>query len=307
MGDTQGEKTRHQIDLEIESALDEARNTSAADRAREARAERERIAALRARAKSRKRLRILALLVVLVCVCLYAYRDYRGRASRNNWDHTLEIAIVLVDDGTVDRVAVEMLKNRTQALADRLTLEAHRYAPDVPTPFHFTVKGPVLGAKAPPPPAARGFFSNMQYTWDLSKYTGAIDALATMDPDVYDSRIYVSLRNGNRGNAIEGASQPNGRVGTVDVELDRTMIDTALFVVAHELFHTLGATDKYDDKGHCLIPDGLAEPDRSPLYPQAFAELMARNRAVGLGEENIPVSLDELAVGLKTAQEIRWR
>lgn len=307
MGDGKDERSRRQIDLEIEAALDTARSTSAADRARDARAERQVIEAARARVKTRKRLRIFALLVVLACVALYAIRDYRSRIARNNWDHTLEIAIVLVDDGTVDRVAVEMLRQRSQALADRLTLEAHRYAPDIPAPFHFTVKGPVLGAKAPPPPPSPSFFSNMQYAWSLSRYTGAIDTLATLDADAYDSRIYVSLRNGNRGNAVEGASQANGRVGTVDVELDRGMVDTALFVIAHELFHTLGATDKYDDKGHCVVPDGLAEPDRAPLYPQAFAELMARNRAVGLGEESVPVSLDELAVGLTTAREIRWR
>lgn len=307
MSDVPGEKSRHQIDLEIETALDEARSISAADRAREARAERARVAAERTRVRTRQRLRVLALVVVLACVVLYAVRDYRSRRARTDWDHTLEIAVVLVDDGTVDRVAVEMLKNRTQALADRLTRESHRYAPDIPPPFHFTIKGPVLGAKAPPPPINPGFFANMQHTWDLSRYTSAIDTLATMDPDVYDSRIYVSLRNGNRGNSVEGASQPNGRVGTVDVELDRSMIDTTLFVIAHELFHTLGATDKYDEKGHCRIPEGLAEPDRMPLYPQAFAELMARNRAVGLGEETIPTSIDELAVGLKTAQEIRWR
>ena len=301
------EPNRRQIDLEIEAALDTARSTSAADRARDARAERQVIEAARARVKNRKRLRVVALLVVLACVSLYAISDYRSRIARNNWDHTLEIAIVLVDDGTVDRVAVEMLRQRSQGLADRLTLEAHRYAPDIPAPFHFTVKGPVLGAKAPPPPLAPGFFSNMQYAWNLRRYTGAIDALAVVDADVYDSRIYVSLRNGSRGNSVEGASQANGRVGTVDVELDRGMVDTTLFVIAHELFHTLGATDKYDDKGHCLVPDGLAEPDRAPLYPQAFAELMARNRAIGLGEESVPASLDELAVGLKTAQEVRWR
>lgn len=300
-------KSRRQIDAEIELALDTARATSAADRAREARAERQVVEAQRARARSRRRLRILALVVVLACVGLYAYRDYHSRMARNDWDHTLEVAIVLVDDGTVDRVAVEMLKNRTQALSDRLTLEAHRYAPDIPTPFHFTVKGPVQGGKAPPSPASTGFFANAQHTWDLRQYTSAIDTLATLDPEVYDSRIYVSMRNGNHGGTVEGASQPNGRVGTVNVELDRTMIDSVLFVIAHELFHTLGASDKYDDKGHCRVPEGLAEPDRAPLYPQAFAELMARNRAVGLGEEVMPASLDELAVGLTTAKEIRWR
>ena len=46
-------------------------------------------------------------------------------------------------------------------------------------------------------------------------------------------------------------------------------------VIAHELLHTLGATDKYDLRtNQPAHPDGFAEPDREPLYPQSFAELM---------------------------------
>ena len=47
------------------------------------------------------------------------------------------------------------------------------------------------------------------------------------------------------------------------------MADFALFVAAHELFHTLGATDKYDASGAALVPSGLAEPDLNPLVPAA--------------------------------------
>jgi hypothetical protein len=84
------------------------------------------------------------------------------------------------------------------------------------------------------------------------------------------------------------------------------MVDFTLFVVAHELFHTLGATDKYDASGRTLVPKGLAEPDRLPRYPQIFVEVMARNRPVSSDEEKVPESLDELAVGPTTAKEIGW-
>ena len=44
-------------------------------------------------------------------------------------------------------------------------------------------------------------------------------------------------------------------------------------IVAHELCHPLGATDKYD--GVSVWPQGYVEPDREPRYPQRKAEIMA--------------------------------
>jgi hypothetical protein len=79
-----------------------------------------------------------------------------------------------------------------------------------------------------------------------------------------------------------------------------------LFVAAHELFHTLGASDKYDSEGRTLFPEGLPEPDRVPLFPQPAAEIMARNRVVSAAEEVAPGDLRELRVGLSTAREIGW-
>jgi hypothetical protein len=47
-------------------------------------------------------------------------------------------------------------------------------------------------------------------------------------------------------------------------------------VIAHELLHTLGATDKYDPIGNQpLYPDGYANPQASPRLPQRRAEIMA--------------------------------
>jgi hypothetical protein len=84
------------------------------------------------------------------------------------------------------------------------------------------------------------------------------------------------------------------------------MADFTLFVVAHELLHTLGATDKYEARGRARVPDGLAEPSRSPLYPQRFAEVIARSRPLAPDREVVPETLDALAVGDRTAAEIGW-
>jgi hypothetical protein len=73
------------------------------------------------------------------------------------------------------------------------------------------------------------------------------------------------------------------------------------------LLHTLGATDKYDLRtNQPTQPDGFAEPDRQPLYPQEFAELMGGRISVSSTEATTPESLEQVMVGAKTASEIGW-
>jgi hypothetical protein len=78
-------------------------------------------------------------------------------------------------------------------------------------------------------------------------------------------------------------------------------------VIAHEILHTLGATDKYDLATLApLYPAGYAEPDREPLHPQSFAEIMAGRYATDEDTFEMPEALDSVLVGDQTAYEIRW-
>jgi hypothetical protein len=95
-------------------------------------------------------------------------------------------------------------------------------------------------------------------------------------------------------------------VGVAQADVDDGMLDFALFVAAHELFHTLGAADKYDAAGRAVFPDGFAEPEREPRYPQRGAELMARNLPLSPTSERPPESLEELWIGAATAREVGW-
>jgi hypothetical protein len=77
--------------------------------------------------------------------------------------------------------------------------------------------------------------------------------------------------------------------------------------MAHELLHALGATDKYDlQDDQPIAPDGFAEPERQPLYPQSFAELMGGRIPVSRTEATTPESLQQVLIGAKTASEIGW-
>ena len=255
-------------------------------------------------------IRVGVLLAILAGVLLWAWRDVRQRRARNDWDHTLVVAIVLVRLERVDDAAVAALRAQLPALEDRLSAELTRYRAGAPHPFRFELIAPVDGRAPPPAPSSDGPIDLVQYSLALSGYVKEIDALAGLDPDVYDARIYLVLRRPRRElrTLAEGRSEQGGRIGVVEVEID-SEADGAhlpLVVVAHELMHTLGATDKYDAAGRTAIPLGLAEPDLVPRFPQRFAEIMARNRPVSATEERVPDGFAQIAVGAETAREIGW-
>lgn len=77
-------------------------------------------------------------------------------------------------------------------------------------------------------------------------------------------------------------------------------------VIAHELLHTLGATDKYDAHGQPIYPQGFAEPYLEPRYPQARAEIMAGRIPISPTRSEIPRDLKSVEIGYATASEIGW-
>jgi hypothetical protein len=249
--------------------------------------------------------RVALLLAVLVVVLVYAAHDVYSRRARNAWRRTLDVAFVVVAEPGVEADAVDDLRRRVPDLADRLAVELARYRPGAPRPFAFTTYGPTPLAAALPVPGD-DLAGALRYAWDLHRFTRDIDGRAGIPSRGFDARLYLVLAPPSERAVVEGMSEEGGRVGIARAELDRGSVDIALFVAAHELFHTLGASDHYGPDGRVLVPDGLAEPDRDPTYPQAFAEIMARNRPLSPTNEARPESLAELAVGPSTAREIGW-
>ncbi|HEY6722669.1 MAG TPA: hypothetical protein VI197_01520 [Polyangiaceae bacterium] len=249
--------------------------------------------------------RLSLLLTVLVLIGLWGYGDVQSRNSRTHWDRTLSVAVVLVTTAPVDPAAIQKLEVRLADLEELLAREFSRYR-EGPRPFRLVLHG-TAQASSPPelPESAWQLPRHLLRQWS---YLSAIDDQIGLESERYDSRVYVVARPPatNSVQFVEGYSQQGGRVGIVEVELNVEMVDLVLSVTAHELLHTLGAEDKYDAEGHTLIPEGLAEPDRSPPLPQRYVEVMARNRPVSETRERILERLEELRVGPLTASEIGW-
>jgi hypothetical protein len=97
-------------------------------------------------------------------------------------------------------------------------------------------------------------------------------------------------------------------VGIVNAFASRRDKGTNNVIIAHEFLHTLGATDKYDPtNGDPYFPDGYGEPNRSPRYPQRYAEIMGGRIAVAKFDAQVPRNLSFAVIGEQTAAEIQLR
>ncbi|HEY3666398.1 MAG TPA: hypothetical protein VGL19_10375 [Polyangiaceae bacterium] len=260
------------------------------------------------RARGRSRLRLTVLLGLLAITVLGALYDIHSRRARTEWQRPIEVAVDLVELGSVDPGALRSLLARFPALETRLAQEYHRYGGQLARPVKFTLFGPVAVDRAPPPDPDGALSSLAQHAYEQWRWTRAVDQGSALKTGDFDSRIYLVVRapRDTARNWVEGSSEAGGRIGVARIDLDSSVVDLALFVVTHELFHTLGASDKYDASGRALIPDGLVEPQRVPLFPQRYAEVMTRNLVLAPGVERPPDSIAELGVGLGTAGEIGW-
>ena len=125
------------------------------------------------------------------------------------------------------------------------------------------------------------------------------------DPDVH---IYMVFHDPADNQVLaHSLGLQKGLIGVVNAFASRRMAGSNNVVLAHELLHTLGATDKYDPATNMpLHPDGYAEPQRQPLHPQDNAEIMGGRIPRSQDEAVTPISLKSVVVGPLTAAEIRW-
>jgi hypothetical protein len=126
-----------------------------------------------------------------------------------------------------------------------------------------------------------------------------------LDPDIQVFMRYQSLEGSPVLDRSVGLKK--GRYTIVNAFASPRAAPRNRVVIAHELLHVIGASDKYDlATGQPLVPDGLANPRAQPLYPQRKAEIMGGAVALSPTEARMPSSLAASLVGPATAAEIGW-
>ena len=252
-----------------------------------------------------RRIRIAVLLFVLLIVALNTWTDSLFSTS---WDAPMTVALfpINADASETSRAYIDKLDaEQFEQLEQFFHEEAERYGVPVDRPVRFTL-APPLNTLPPMRPETRSKMATMQ--WSLQLRWWAWRHVPKAPGPTPRIRLFLLFYDPAKHSSLDHSTAlKKGLIGVVQLFADKSMRGANYTVVAHELLHTLGATDKYDlATGHPLNPDGLAEPERTPLYPQQFAELMGGRIALSAKEAAIPESLQQVIIGPITATEIGW-
>jgi hypothetical protein len=250
-----------------------------------------------------KAIRISLLLFILFFV---AVSTWLTQARSTDWDNSLWVKVYPINgDGSAEatRYIAGLDKDDFTGIERFIARETGRYARDIARPVRVDLGEPITD-QPPSLPAEPNAFSVMLWSLKMRWWaTGATDEQDRIAPDV---RIFVRYHRPDLAVALENSvGLQKGMVGIVNGYASRRHHGTNNVVIAHEFLHTLGATDKYSPAdGQPVAPDGLAEPDRKPLYPQRYAEIMGGRIALAEDDSVIPKNLDFAVIGPLTAREI---
>jgi hypothetical protein len=256
------------------------------------------------RAGTFRRLRILFLLIVLLLVSVTTCET---RYLSTHWRSPLYVAIypIAADASPVTRAYVEALDSeRFKPIDAFFAREAKRYGVELDDPVKTRLRPELHDS---PPRRAPDASIPMTMLWSLRLRFWAWRVSGHVaEPE--DIRMFVLYHDPALTPVVpHSLGLPQGLIGVVYAFATPDMDGTNDVVIAHELLHTLGATDKYDPGSDApSFPNGYGDPRQVPLYPQAAAELMAGRRMLSATRWEEPRDLDEVVVGPATALEIRW-
>lgn len=246
--------------------------------------------------------RITILLLILLAAGGSALLD---RFQAADWDDTLTIGIfpVNADGRPATRAYLAGLDRQSFApLEDFFAREALRHGVQRRSPVQVRLQSEV---REMPPRLRPGSSALARLWWSVRM---RLYARRHGSGHAGQVRIFVLYHDPDVTSSVpHSAGLEKGLIGVVYAYAARRADGPNSVVIAHEVLHTLGATDKYDPATlQPLFPEGYAEPGRNPRFPQPWAEIMAGRRALSASEAEMPDSLDQAQVGAQTAQEIHW-
>ena len=252
-----------------------------------------------------RQLRILVLLLILLFVALNTYFD---RVYSTDWDIPLRVAVFPINgDGSdvAQRYIDALPPDQFVAIETFFTQQATRYGVNMDRPFRFSLAAPL---RELPPMIEPGSGRLSVIAWSLRTRYWAWRVPVYPPGPTPDIRLFVLYHDPALSPSLpHSVGLQKGLFAIVNAFADRREEGSNDTVIAHELLHTLGATDKYAPGTNMpLHPQGFAEPAREPLYPQSKAELMGGRIPLSADQAQIPASLRQVLVGPITALEIRW-
>jgi len=224
-----------------------------------------------------------------------------------NWTKTLQVTVfpINADGHLVTGEYINSLSNNTFSIIDKWAIrEAERHDLDLQQPFKVTL-GEQIDTLPPPWPDNANpvavLFWGMRFRFWAWKNTPDDGG------DLTRIRMFVMYQEGEEDIPLRHSlGMQKGLMGLVHAFALHDQTDQNNVVIAHEMLHTVGALDKYSEFGSPQWPAGFANPQREPLFPQRYAEIMAGRIPTANGTHYMAKSLRSTQVNQFTANEINW-
>jgi hypothetical protein len=252
--------------------------------------------------------RSLRQLILLTILLMVATGSYLTQMRSTSWEEPLWVTLYPIDaDGRqATKKYIDALTGKPFMAIERfMEQETRRYGVDIDRPIRIDIGLPVDGLP-PAPPVDRNPFKIA--LWSLELRWWAYQATKDQTGATPDIRLFIVYHDPDISfEVMHSLAMQKGMLGIVHAFADRRLQNKNNVVIAHEMLHTLGATDKYARENNLpLYPIGYAEPDGTRLYPQRYAEIMGGRIPLSESEAVMPDSLRQVRVGGSTALEIRW-
>lgn len=172
-----------------------------------------------------------------------------------------------------------------------------------PTRTHL---GPVISVQPPESPPPNSNYAAIIW-WGLKFRYWAYKNTPDSDSNLHRIRVFVHYHEATKGRHLQHSlGLDKGLLAVVHAFASIDQDQQNNIVIAHELLHTVGATDKYTADNEPIFPIGYADPTQSPLYPQNKAEIMAARIPLSATSSRMADNLDQCIIGEQTAREINW-
>ncbi|MFK8032208.1 MAG: hypothetical protein AB8G18_18420, partial [Gammaproteobacteria bacterium] len=252
------------------------------------------------------RIRQFILLCILIMV---AMSTWLARERSTDWNNTLWVAVFPINGDQSDSAAkyIDALDvDDFRPVEDFFQTELNRYGVTLDEPIHIDLRSE-LDERPPAPPTAGSVLSVIRWSLVMRYWTWRVEReeKGRVTPDIKIFMVYFDPETHDRLPHSVGVQK--GLFGVVNAFASVRQRGSNLVVLSHELLHTVGATDKYDlATGLPRHPEGYANPNAEPLYPQSKAEIMGGRTPLSPTRAEIPPSLQYTVIGPQTATEIRW-
>lgn len=252
-------------------------------------------------------MRVVILLTIFVTLAFYSKIQ---KLQARSWAVPLQVVIYPINGDnnspSVNEYITELNEQVFQPIDEFMQQQGLSYQLVIrhPTQTHLGAVMKILPPEAPKPDA--NIFAII--AWSIKLRYWAYKHTPDSNSNMHRIRVFVYYHEPVNGRHLEHSlGLDKGLIAIVHAFAAESHDEQNNVVIAHELLHTVGATDKYGADSQPLFPGGYAAPKQSPLYPQHKAEIMAIGIPESASKSHMATNLDDCIIGEQTVREINWR